>query len=131
VSVLGPIDGPASDECSAEDEVTIISAVLELSETCIKDIMTPIEDVYTLSADQVMDRATVETISQQGYSRVPVWEHDPSNFVGMLLIKKLISYDPDDAKPVRDLPLSILPEADGDMNCLQALNFFQVRLARK
>lgn len=32
-----------------EDEVTIISAVLELNEKTVEHIMTPIEDLYTLS----------------------------------------------------------------------------------
>ncbi|KAH9813456.1 hypothetical protein DFH28DRAFT_974305 [Melampsora americana] len=109
-----------------EDEVTIISAVLDLSEKTIVDIMTPIEDTFTLGADSILDECTVTELVSQGYSRVPVHEagHD-RNFIGMLLVKHLISYDPDDAKPVSEFQLSTLPEGAPDMTCLEALNFFQ------
>lgn len=46
-----------------DDEVTIISAVLELSEKSVKDIMTPIADIYSLSNDQILDEATVSEVS--------------------------------------------------------------------
>ncbi|KAG0151178.1 hypothetical protein CROQUDRAFT_651386 [Cronartium quercuum f. sp. fusiforme G11] len=109
-----------------EDEVTIISAVLDLSEKTIVDIMTPIEDTFTLGADSILDECTVTELVSQGYSRVPVHEagHD-RNFIGMLLVKHLISYDPEDAKPVSEFQLSTLPEGAPDMTCLEALNFFQ------
>lgn len=50
-----------------EDEVTIISAVLELSEKSVRDIMTPIEDTYSLSSEQVLDE---ETVNEVRFSRV-------------------------------------------------------------
>ncbi|CAH7682552.1 hypothetical protein BY996DRAFT_4584623 [Phakopsora pachyrhizi] len=109
-----------------EDEVTIISAVLDLSEKTIVDIMTPIEDTFTLGEDSILDEVTVTELVSQGYSRVPVHEAGQSrNFIGMLLVKHLISYDPEDAKPVSDFQLSPLPEGSPDMTCLEALNFFQ------
>ena len=43
----------------------------------------------------------------------------------ILILLQLISYDPEDAKPVSDFQLSVLPECDTSMTCLQALNFFQ------
>ncbi|OAV94507.1 hypothetical protein PTTG_26976 [Puccinia triticina 1-1 BBBD Race 1] len=109
-----------------EDEVTIISAVLDLSGKTIVDIMTPIEETFTLGEDSILDESTVTELVSQGYSRVPIHQagHD-RNFIGMLLVKHLISYDPEDAKPVRDFQLSNLPEGSPDMTCLEALNFFQ------
>lgn len=61
-----------------------------------------------------------------GYSRIPV--HAPGdnmNFVGMLLTKRLITYDPEDASPVKDLHISTLPETRPETSCLDILNFFQ------
>ncbi|RUP43485.1 hypothetical protein BC936DRAFT_137094 [Jimgerdemannia flammicorona] len=43
----------------------------------------------------------------------------------MLLVKKLITYDPEDRVQVSDFPLSTLPEAGPDTSCLDILNFFQ------
>lgn len=45
-----------------DDEVTIISAVLELSEKNISDIMVPIDDIYSLSSEQVLDEETVKEV---------------------------------------------------------------------
>lgn len=108
------------------DEVTIISAVLDLKEKSIGSIMTPMDDVFTLSLDDVLDETTMDDILSQGYSRIPV--HHPDNdedFVGMLLVKMLITYDPEDAKPVRDFALATLPETSPETSCLDIVNFFQ------
>jgi CBS domain containing-hemolysin-like protein len=43
----------------------------------------------------------------------------------MLLTKRLITYDPEDALPMKQLPLSTLPETGPDTSCLDILNFFQ------
>lgn len=73
-----------------DDEVTIISAVLELSEKSIRDIMVPIEDIYSISSHQILDDDTVGEILRQGYSRVPVYEgNNTKNFIGMLLVKNV------------------------------------------
>ena len=108
------------------DEVTIISAVLDLKEKTIGSIMTPMDDVFTLSLDDVLDEATMDDILSQGYSRIPVHHPDnDENFVGMLLVKMLITYDPEDAKPVREFALATLPETKPETSCLDIVNFFQ------
>lgn len=43
----------------------------------------------------------------------------------MLLTKRLITYDPEDALPVSHLQVSTLPETGPDTSCLDILNFFQ------
>ncbi|KAI1610388.1 hemolysin [Exophiala viscosa] len=117
--------GDAGQQLNA-DEVTIISAVLDLKEKPIGSIMTPMEDVFTLSLDDVLDEATMDDILSRGYSRIPVHHPDnDNNFVGMLLVKILITYDPEDAKPVRDFALATLPETRPNTSCLDIVNFFQ------
>lgn len=117
--------GEAGQQLNA-DEVTIISAVLDLKEKSVGSIMTPMEDVFTLSLDDVLDELTMDDILSQGYSRIPIHHPDnDSNFVGMLLVKMLITYDPEDAKPVRDFALATLPETRPGTSCLDIVNFFQ------
>jgi metal transporter CNNM len=109
-----------------QDEVTIITAVLDLKEKPIGDIMTPMEDVFTMSMDTVLDEETMRTILLAGYSRIPIYEPGNSlNFVGMLLVKILITYDPEDCKRVGDFALATLPETSPETACLDILNFFQ------
>ena len=117
--------GAAGEQLNA-DEVTIISAVLDLKEKAVGDIMTPMDDVFTMSADTILDEKTMEIILSAGYSRIPIHSPDnPLNFVGMLLVKILITYDPEDSKPVRDFALATLPETRPETSCLDIVNFFQ------
>jgi metal transporter CNNM len=109
-----------------QDEVTIISAVLDLKDKAVGDIMTPMDDVFTMSGDTILDEQTMDIILSAGYSRIPI--HEPGNeknFVGMLLVKILITYDPEDCKKVRDFALATLPETRPETSCLDIVNFFQ------
>ena len=116
----------ADGEQLNKDEVTIISAVLDLKAKPVESIMTPMDDTFTLSADTVLDEETVDMILNAGYSRIPIHAPDnPNNFVGMLLVKILITYDPEDGKMVRDFALATLPETRADTSCLDIVNYFQ------
>lgn len=109
-----------------DDEVTIIRAVLDLNEKNLTDVMTPIEDVYKLPVDFVLDEEGVFELVKSGYSRVPI--HDPQRpdaILGMLLVKQLIQYDPEDAWPISRFNLMPLPEASPDLNLLDAINYMQ------
>ncbi|CAH2351358.1 protein Mam3p [[Candida] railenensis] len=109
-----------------DDEVTIISAVLDLKEKSVADIMTPIDRVYTMSSDTILNEKTVEEIFNAGFSRIPIHlPNEPLNFIGMLLVRVLISYDPEDALPVSSFPLATLPETNQETSCLNILNYFQ------
>jgi metal transporter CNNM len=118
--------GTTPDDRLNQDEVTIISAVLDLKGKPVGNIMTPMNDVFTMSADTVLDEKMMDTILSQGYSRIPVYQPDnPRNFIGMLLVKILITYDPEDALRVREFSLATLPETAPETSCLDIMNFFQ------
>lgn len=108
------------------DEVTIIRAVLDLKAKSVGAVMTPMEDVFTLSASSILDERLMDRILSAGYSRIPVYSPDNStNFIGMLLVKILITYDPEDCMQVKDFPLAALPETRPETSCLDILNYFQ------
>ena len=118
--------GTAAEERLNKDEVTIISAVLDLKEKTIGRIMTPMQDVFTLSADTVLDEGMTNRILAEGYSRIPIHTvESKTDFIGMLLVKMLITYDPEDCLKVRDFPLATLPETRPETSCLDIINFFQ------
>jgi metal transporter CNNM len=109
-----------------EDEVTIISSVLDLKEKSVQEIMTPIKKVFVLPYDRILDETTVHEILNSGFNRIPIHvPDDPSNFIGMLLVRTLITYDPDDALPISSFPLASLPETHPSTSCLNILNYFQ------
>ncbi|CAJ2504783.1 Uu.00g121770.m01.CDS01 [Anthostomella pinea] len=114
------------DERLNQDEVTIISAVLDLKRKPVGEVMTPMDDVYVMAEDTVLDEKTIDQILDAGYSRIPIHQTgNPTNYVGMLLVKILITYDPEDGKRVRDFPLATLPETRPETSCLDIINFFQ------
>ncbi|CAF9907019.1 MAG: hypothetical protein HETSPECPRED_007020 [Heterodermia speciosa] len=117
--------GAAGEQLNS-DEVTIISAVLDLKAKPVGAIMTPMDQVFTMSADTILDQSMTDSILSAGYSRIPI--HAPGNeqnFVGMLLVKILITYDPEDCQAVSDFALATLPETRSETSCLDILNFFQ------
>ncbi|KAG5918454.1 hypothetical protein E4U61_001753 [Claviceps capensis] len=117
--------GELSDRLN-QDEVTIITAVLDLKDKPVSEVMTPMDDVYTLAEDHVLDEKTMDNILSSGYSRIPIYRAgNPTDFVGMLLVKTLITYDPEDKIPVREIPLGAIVETRPETSCLDIINFFQ------
>ncbi|KAJ7347346.1 hypothetical protein DFH08DRAFT_867799 [Mycena albidolilacea] len=114
------------EEPLRDDEISILNGVLELNTKHVEEIMTPMADVVTLSASALLSPELVDTLLLSGYSRFPVHDpKDPGAFVGLLLIKRLINYDPALEAPVSSMTLGILPEAPPSINCFQALDYFQ------
>ena len=81
-----------------KDEVNMVTGALVLSEKCVRDVMTRIEDCYMLSMDTVLDFETVSEIQSQGYSRIPVYQKERNNVVYILFAKDLLFLDTDGAK---------------------------------
>lgn len=84
-----------------KEEVNIITGALELSKKNVGDIMTNLEDVFMIEISSVLDFETMNMIMKNGYSRIPVYEKDKQNIVGLLNIKDLAFVDPDDRMPLR------------------------------
>lgn len=79
-----------------EDEVEIIQSALQLSEKTVKDIMQPIKQVYWLTNDAMLDAKTVDEITANGYSRVPVFDKKLTQCYGVLLMKDMVDIDFDE-----------------------------------
>ncbi|KAK3095751.1 hypothetical protein FSP39_018578 [Pinctada imbricata] len=83
------------------EEVNIIAGALDLSNKCVTEVMTKIEDVYMLDNNAILDFETVSEIMKRGYTRIPVYENDKNNIVALLNIKDLALIDPDDRTPMK------------------------------
>ncbi|HSX31065.1 MAG TPA: CNNM domain-containing protein [Candidatus Saccharimonadales bacterium] len=89
-----------------EDEVEIIRGALQLSEKRVRDITTPISQVYWLQPDAIIDGRLIEEIKKRGRSRIPVFNAEKTMCYGVLLMKQLVDIDFDEEMPkVRNLPL--------------------------
>jgi magnesium and cobalt exporter, CNNM family len=73
-----------------EEEQEMIENVLELSESCADEIMTPRTDLVAIELHS--DLPTVlETVKKAGHSRIPVYEGRIDNIVGLIYAKDLLA----------------------------------------
>ena len=73
-----------------EEEQEMIENVLELRESTAGEIMTPRTDLVAVAVDA--DLPTVlETIRRVGHSRIPVYEENVDNIVGLIYAKDLLA----------------------------------------
>lgn len=96
---LGLLIGEHQEDDSSEldeDEVEIIKSALQLSEKTVRDIMRPIDEVFWLPIDTVLDAKTVDTITKHSYSRVPILSKDRRDCYGVLLMKDMVDIDFDE-----------------------------------
>ncbi len=84
-----------------KDEVNIIAGALLLSKKTVVDIMTKLSDVYMIEYSSVLDFETMNEIIKTGYTRIPIYEKETNNVVGLLNIKDLAFVDPDDRTPLK------------------------------
>jgi len=73
-----------------EEEMEMIENVLELSDTTADEIMTPRTDMVALNATNDL-QVVLETISNAGHSRIPVYENNIDNIIGLVYAKDLLA----------------------------------------
>jgi CBS domain containing-hemolysin-like protein len=77
-------------EIEAEQE-QMIHGVFEFPEILAREIMTPRPDIIALEASTSMNDVLTLLI-EEGHSRIPVYEENLDNIVGVLLVKDLLPY---------------------------------------
>ena len=85
------------------DELNIIQGALKLKKITVAEVMTKLEDIFSLPAKSVLNFNTLTMIQKSGYSRIPVHDSDRSNIVAVLFAKDLAFVDPDDKIPIQTL----------------------------
>eukprot|EP00906_Rhabdomonas_costata_P025184 RCo036071 len=86
-----------------ETDTALMGAALDFTSAQAVDIMTKLEDVFSLSIDTILDEEVMTSIWQNGHSRIPVYDKDPSDIVDLLFVKDLSLIHPDDRMRVRTL----------------------------
>jgi CBS domain containing-hemolysin-like protein len=97
-----------------DDERKMIRAVFDLEETAVREIMTPRTDFVAAEADaNVQD--VVRLIISRGYSRIPLYDENLDNIVGIIYAKDLFRYLAESRLPkrMRDVarPAFFVPES--------------------
>lgn len=111
----------------AMNEITMINGVLSINEKCVEEIMTNIEDVYMLNISDKLDFEVMQEIMSSGFSRIPVFEDNENNIVGLLFVKELAFVDPDDELPLESVVKfynHTAHKVHGDMKVLELMQDF-------
>jgi hypothetical protein len=82
------------------NEVKMASGVLTFKEKIVSGIMTPVTELFALGIKDVLDERTLLRVFKAGYSRIPVWNEDRSDIVGILFAKDMLLIEARDATPV-------------------------------
>lgn len=107
------------------DETTIITGALDLTQKTAKVAMTPISETFCLDIDSKLNMNTMGLIMTEGHSRVPIYSGAPSNIIGLILVKNLITCRPEDEVPLRSVTIRRIPRVPEDMPLYDILNEFQ------
>ncbi|XP_039139758.1 DUF21 domain-containing protein At2g14520-like [Dioscorea cayenensis subsp. rotundata] len=107
------------------DETTIIAGALELTEKKAKDAMTPLSETFAIDINAKLDRTLMQSILDKGHSRVPVYYDHPTNIIGLILVKNLLTIHPSDEVPVKNVTIRKMPRVPEDMPLYDILNEFQ------
>lgn len=74
-----------------ESERQMINNIFELDDKTVSDIMTHRSHVVAISTEMSMDEV-IKLINKEKYSRIPVYEGDLDNIIGILHVKDLLDF---------------------------------------
>jgi len=123
--------GDDSDRLLDRDEREMISRVIHLGETVVREIMVPRIDMVALEESAPLQEA-IRVIRTEGHSRVPVYRDSVDDIVGFLYAKDLIThYDQLQSKQLRELvrPAYFVPETKRVAELLAEMRSRRIYLA--
>jgi putative hemolysin len=73
-----------------ETEKEMIDGIFEFDNTLAKEIMTPRTNVFTININEPVQEL-IDKVLEEQYSRIPVYEEETDNIIGILFMKDLFS----------------------------------------
>jgi putative hemolysin len=83
------VDVAEEEEEIEGEERELIHSVFEFGDTVVREVMVPRTDMVAIGADAPLEQA-LETIVKAGYSRIPIFDGDTDNIIGVLYAKDLL-----------------------------------------
>ena len=105
------------------DEIAIITGVVEFGEKLVREVMTPIADVFALPAD-MPPTELAGAVATAGYSRVPLYAGSTQEIVGMVHVIDILKHGGDRLPPPR-------PTADARDDALCSELLFRMLKAKR
>lgn len=83
------VDVAEEEEEIEEDERELIHSIFEFGDTVVREVMVPRPDMVTVPSSSTLAEA-LDKIIEAGYSRIPIFEGDTDNIIGLLYAKDLL-----------------------------------------
>jgi CBS domain containing-hemolysin-like protein len=101
-------DGEEEEEEIEEEERELIHSIFEFGDTVVREVMVPRPDMVTLRVKSSRDEA-LGRIVDAGYSRIPLFDGDTDNIVGVLYAKDLLKKMHESEAPVKLVSIARAP----------------------
>ena len=82
---------------SSKDEKNMLKSILDLDDITVGSIMIPRKDIFSLSSN-IKYNELITKLNNSPHSRIPIWEKNPENIIGIFHIRKLIEIKVDEPK---------------------------------
>ena len=115
-----------------EDEKEMIHSIVTLGETSAKEVMTPRTSMFALEGEKTINEIWDE-ISENGFSRIPVYEETIDNIIGILYVKDLMEHVKNNELeiPIKQIVRSayFVPETKSIIEILKEFRTLKVHIA--
>lgn len=106
ISLHTNLYGPKKATGLMKVQVKMIHGAIDLANKFVRDHIIPLNKVYKVSTDTIINKKTFRKLIKQGYSRVPVYQGTNKNvIVGILLTKKLLGSEED--IPISEIAINL------------------------
>ncbi|HPQ41053.1 MAG TPA: hemolysin family protein [bacterium] len=85
------IDAGEKDGVFLSDEGEMLQSILEMSETIVREVMTPRIDLQAVEISSSIDDFIAKVV-ETGFSKIPVYQERVDNIVGILYAKDVLQY---------------------------------------
>ncbi|MAZ07722.1 MAG: hypothetical protein CMM99_04610 [Rickettsiales bacterium] len=85
----GVIDIHGQQNESAKEEKNMLKSILDLDEITVGSIMIPRKEIFSLPSNISLD-LLIKKVKDSPHSRIPIWEKNPENIIGVFHVRKLI-----------------------------------------
>jgi CBS domain containing-hemolysin-like protein len=118
------VDEAERDEVIEEEEREMIHSIFEFGDTILREVMVPRPDMVAVPVTMSLQEV-LELILRSGFSRIPVYQRDIDDVVGLAYAKDVLRrlHDGQADKPLVDIlrPALFMPESMRAAECLREM----------
>jgi CBS domain containing-hemolysin-like protein len=118
------VDEAERDEVIEEEEREMIHSIFEFGDTILREVMVPRPDMVAVPVNMSLQEV-LELILRSGFSRIPVYQRDIDDVVGLAYAKDVLRrlHDGQADKPLVDIlrPAPFMPESMRAAECLREM----------